>query len=148
MSTVTFKTTILKAGDKNATGIRVPDEIIEALGVGKKPPVAVTINGYTYRTTVAVMGGAYMLSLSAEHRGAANVQGGDEIEVTLALDTAPRVVEVPGDLAAALAEAGARAAFDALNTSTRKEYARQVNDAKAAETRARRIAGIVAKVKG
>jgi len=148
MSTVTFKTTILKAGDKNATGIRVPEDIIEALGAGKKPPVAVTINGYTYRTTVAVMGGEYMVSLSAEHRGAAAVKGGDEIEVMLALDTAPRVVELPDDLAAALAEAGARAAFDTLNTSTRKEYVRQVNEAKAAETRARRIAGIVAKLGG
>jgi uncharacterized protein YdeI (YjbR/CyaY-like superfamily) len=107
----------------------------------------VTLNGYTYRTTVAVLGGFFMLSLSAENREAAGVKPGEAVEVTLELDTEPLVVIVPDDLAAALANApGARAAFEALAYSARKEYVRQVESAKAQETRERRIAGIVAKL--
>jgi hypothetical protein len=142
----TFNTTVLKDNEKEATGLRVPEEIVVGLGQGKKPPVKVTLNGYTYRTTVAVMGGVYMLSLSAENRKAAGVKGGDEVEVTVELDSEPRTVEVPADLAAALAQQGARAAFDAQAPSARKEFVRQVESAKAQETRERRIAGIVAKL--
>jgi uncharacterized protein YdeI (YjbR/CyaY-like superfamily) len=117
------------------------------LGAGKKPRVKVTIGGYTYRTTVATVSGEFMLSLSAENREAAGVKAGDLVEVTIELDTEPRTVEVPDDLAAALAQKpGAAAAFDALAFSARKEYVRQVNEAKALETRHRRIAGIVAKL--
>ena len=141
----TFSTTVLKDG--GATGLRAPDEAVAALGQGKKPPVKVTLNGYTYRTTVAVMGGVFMLSLSAENREAAGVKAGDTVEVTLELDTEPRTVAVPDDLAAALAaKPGARAAFDAVAPSLRKEYVRQVESAKAEETRKRRIAGIVEKL--
>jgi hypothetical protein len=143
---ITFTTTLLKDESLNATGIEVPAEVVAALGKGKKPPVVVTVNGFTYRSTVAVMGSAFMLPLSQERRSAAGVEAGDEIEVTLELDTEPRTVEVPDDLAAALAEKpGARAAFDALSYSARKEYVRQVESAKAAETRSRRIASIVEK---
>ena len=143
----TFTTTIQKAEDVNATGIRVPAEVIAALGTQKKPKVKVSLNGYTYRSTVFAYGDVFMLPLSQEHRAAGGFEVGDEVEVTLELDLEPRTVEVPDDLAAALAEKpGATAAFDALSYTMRKEYARQVNEAKAQETRTRRIAGIVAKL--
>jgi hypothetical protein len=143
---VKFQAT-LELGGKTATGIRIPPEVVASLGAGKKPAVRVTINGYTYRNTVAVMGGDFLVGVSAEHREAAGVKAGDLLDVTLELDTDPRIVEVPEDLAAALsAKPGAREAFDALATSTRREHARQVESAKAAETRQRRIEGIVAKL--
>jgi len=143
----TFSTTILKAEGLNATGIQVPAESVAALGQGKKPKVKVTVNGYTYRSTVAAYGDVFMLPLSQEHRKAAGVEAGDHVEVTLELDLEPRTVELPPDLAAALAEKpGARAAFDALSYTMRKEHVRQVETAKAQETRQRRIAGIVAKL--
>lgn len=144
-----FTTTILLDEKVNATGIRVPAEAIAALGGKKKPPVIVTINGFTYRSTVAAYGDVYMLPLSQERRTAAGVGPGDVVEVTLELDTEPRTVEVPDDLASALAaRPGARTAFDALAYSTRKEHVRQVMEAKAQETRERRIAKIVAGLGG
>jgi bifunctional DNA-binding transcriptional regulator/antitoxin component of YhaV-PrlF toxin-antitoxin module len=144
-----FTTTVLKDKEKNATGLPLPAEAVAALGSGKKPRVKVTLNGYTYRTSVAVLGGFFMLSLSAENREAAGVKPGDTVEVTLELDTEPLIVTVPDDLAAALANVpGARAAFEALAYSVRKEYVRQVESAKAQETRERRIAGIVVKLSG
>ena len=107
-----FRTTILQAG-KTATGIRVPDEVVEALGKGKRPPVRVTINGFTYRSTVAVMGGDYMIGVSAENRTGARVKGGDEVDVDLELDTAPRELTLPPDFAAALdGDANARRPFE------------------------------------
>lgn len=143
----TFTTSVLQEEGKNATGLRIPAEAIATLAAGKKPKVKVTLNGYTYRSTVAAFGDVFMLPLSAEHREAAGVKAGDLVEVTLELDTEPRTVDVPDDLAAALAEKpGATAVFDALNYSTRKEHVRQVESAKSAETRQRRIAGIVAKL--
>jgi hypothetical protein len=142
-----FITTILKDDEKNATGLVIPAETVAALGQGKKPKVVVTLNGYSYRSTVAVMGGAFLLPLSQERRQAAGVQPGQTIEVTLELDTEPRTVEVPADLAEALAKVpGATAAFDALAFSIRKEHVRQVETAKAAETRLRRIEAIAAKL--
>jgi hypothetical protein len=144
---VTFTTTVLQAEGLNATGLRVPAEIIAALGTRKRPPVKVGLNGYSYRSTVAAYGDVFMLPLSQEHRAAAGVQAGDQVEVTLELDTEPRTVAVPDDLAAALAQKpGATAAFDALSYTMRKEYVRQVESAKAQATRDRRIAGIVAKL--
>jgi len=139
----TFKTTVLQAQDMNATGIVVPEAVVEKLGSGKRPKVRVTLNGYTYRSTVAVMGGQYMLPLAAEHRAKAGVTGGATVNVTLELDTAPREVEVPKDFASALNKAGARTAFDALAFSHRKEHVRAIEEAKAPETRARRIAKAV-----
>lgn len=144
-----FKTTIYKDQEKNATGIEVPPAIIESLQAGKKPPVKVTLKGYSYRTTVAVMGGAFMMPLSAEHRNAAGVQGGETLDVTIELDTEPRTVEIPADLQAALeAQPGGLAAFHMAAPSMRKEYVRQVESAKAADTRARRVASIVSKLTG
>lgn len=143
----TFTTSVVLDDKVNATGLRVPPEAIAALGKGKKPPVKVTLNGFTYRTTVAAFGDVYMIPLSQERREAAGVQAGEIVEVTLELDLEPRTVEVPDDLAAALAQKpGARETFEALNFSTRKEHVRQVESAKAAETRQRRIAVIVAKL--
>src|SRR5215213_6903668 len=139
-----FTTRIEQAG-KTATGIRVPDEIVEALGAGKRPPVRVTINGYTYRSTVAVMGGAYMVGLSAENRAGARAGGGDEVEVQIEVDTAPREVTIPRDLAAALdAEPEARQTFDGLSYSNKSWHVLSVEGAKTAETRDRRIAKSVA----
>ncbi|MDQ3706006.1 MAG: YdeI/OmpD-associated family protein [Chloroflexota bacterium] len=143
----TFTTTITKAEGLNATGIRVPGEVIAEMGTSKRPKVKITLNGYTYRTTVAPFGDVFMVPLNQEHREAAGVQAGDEVEVTVELDLEPRTVEVPEDLQAALSEkAGALEAFEALAYSKRKEFVRQVNEAKAQETRNRRIAGIVDKL--
>ena len=132
----------------NNTGIEVPPEVIEALGAGRRPPVVVVVNGYEYRNTVAVMGGRFMISFSSDKRAATGIAGGDPIVVDLELDTAPRTVEVPADLAAALETAGAHAAFDALSPSAQKAHVTAVEGAKAAETRQRRIDGIVAKLTG
>jgi hypothetical protein len=145
----TFTTIVLKDDSSNATGLPVPAEAVAALGKGKKPPVKVSISGHTYRSTVAAYGDVFMLPLSAENRQAAGVKAGDQVEVTIELDTEPRTVEVPEDLGAALKEKpGATAAFEALSYTMRKEYVRQVESAKAQETRTRRIAGIVAKLSG
>lgn len=143
----TFTTTILKAEGINATGIRVPAEVIAELGTQKRPKVKITLNGYTYRSTVAAYGDVFMLPLSQEHREATGVEAGDQVEVTLELDLEPRTVEVPEDLRAALsAKTGALEAFEALSFTKRKEFVRQVNEAKAQETRTRRISNIVAQL--
>ncbi|HEX5822845.1 MAG TPA: YdeI/OmpD-associated family protein [Candidatus Limnocylindrales bacterium] len=135
-----FHTTILQSG-KTATGIRIPDEIVESLGAGKRPPIQVTINGYTYRSTVAVMGGDYMVGVNADNRAAAGVAGGDEVDVDIELDTAPREVTVPPDLQAALdAEPEAQRTFDKLSNSNKGWHTLQVEGAKTDETRQRRIA--------
>jgi hypothetical protein len=133
-------TTTLELAGKTATGFRVPVEVVAVLGKGKRPPVLVTINGYTYRNTVAVYGDEYLIGVAAEHREAAGLRAGDTIDVDLELDTAPREVDVPADLAAALdAKAGARRAFDALSYSNQRRITLSVEDAKTPETRQRRI---------
>ena len=135
-----FRTTILGTG-KNAAGMEIPPEVVEALGQGKRPPVLVTINGFTYRNTVAVMGGVYMIGVSAANRAAAGVAAGDEVDVDLELDTEPRVVTVPVDFAAALAaDADAKRTFEAANFSNRQRIVLYIEDAKTDETRQRRIA--------
>jgi hypothetical protein len=143
-----FRTTVLQAR-KTATGIEVPPDIVEALGSGKRPPVLVTINGCTYRSTVAVMGGVFMIGVSAENRQATGVAAGDEVEVDLELDTEPRVVSVPADLAEALdASPAARQAFDRLSYSHQLQHVLAVEGAKAADTRQRRIGKTVADLSG
>ncbi len=138
-----FRTTI-ELGGKTATGIRVPAEVVEQLGSGKRPPVRVTINGHTYRSTVAVMGGQFMVGVSAENRAAAGVAAGDEVDVDIELDTEPRRVDVPPDLATALdRDAAARRNFDGLSYSNRRRYVMSIEEARTAETRARRIAKAV-----
>jgi hypothetical protein len=135
-----FRTTILQ-GDKTATGIRVPTEIVEALGAGRRPKVSVTIRGYTYRSSVAVVSGEYMVGVSADVRAGAGVAGGDELDVDIELDTAPREVTVPPDFAAALdASPEARRTFEALSYSNKSWHTLQIDGAKSEETRQRRIA--------
>jgi hypothetical protein len=139
-----FRTTIEQAG-KTAMGFEVPGDVVEGLGAGKRPPVTVTINGYSYRNTVAVLGGRYMIGVSAEHRGPAKVAGGETVDVDLELDTAPREVSVPPDLAAALdADKAGRDMFDRLSYSNRSWHVLQVEGAKSPETRSRRIEKSVA----
>jgi len=137
---VRFRTTIMAAG-KTAAGFEVPAEVVQALGAGRRPPVRVTINGYTYRNTVAVMGGTYMIGVSNEHRTASGARAGDVVDIDLELDTAPREVAVPPELAAALAaDPAARATFEGLSYSNKSWHALQVTGAKTEETRQRRIA--------
>lgn len=135
-----FRTTLLQGG-KTATGIRVPDEVMAALAFGKKPPVRVTINGrHTYRSTVATVDGQPMVGVSAENRAAAGVAGGDEIDVDLELDTAPREVELPPELAKALAaDAEAKRFFDSLSNSQKGWHTAAIAGAKTDETRQRRL---------
>jgi len=137
----TYRTVLVLNG--NNVGIDVPEELVLGLGKGKRPPVVVTINGYTYRSTVAPMGGAYLIPLAAVHRDAAGVAGGEEHEISLELDDQPRTVEVPDDLATALEGAGLRPVFDALSYSHRKAHVNAVLEAKAAATRERRIAKLL-----
>lgn len=136
-------TTILELARKTATGIEVPPEVVESLGGGKRAAVTVTIGRYTYRSTLASMGGRFLIPVSAEHREAGGLTAGDTITVTLELDTAPRTVDVPDDLAAALAEADVRDAFDALSPSAKKAHVTSVTGTTVAETRARRVAKVV-----
>lgn len=139
-----FRTRI-ELGGKTATGFEVPGTIVEEMAHGKRPPVTVRIGSHTYRSTVAVMDGRFMLPLSAENREAAGVAAGDEVDVELALDTAPREVEVPADFADALdAEPSARRTFDGLSNSNKGYHVLQVTGAKTPETRQRRIARSVA----
>ena len=141
-----FTITLRKAEQMDAMGIEVPAKVVEGFGQGKRPKVTVTLNGYTYRSTVAVMGGKFLLPLAKVHREACGAKDNTKVEVTLELDTAPREVEVPKDLAAALKKAGLRATFDKLAFTHRKEHVRAIEEAKAPETRLRRIEKAVAMV--
>jgi hypothetical protein len=144
---LTFRAVIQQSG-KTATGIPVPAAVVERLGAGKRPAVQVTLQGYTYRSTVAPLGGAFMLPLSAEHRAAAGVVAGDEVEVTLARDTAPRVVSMPPDLAAALAaDAEAQRVFAGLSYSNQQRVVLPIEEAKTPETRQRRIAAALGRLR-
>lgn len=134
-----FTTTLLLHG-KTATGFEIPTEIVDTLGAGKKPPVKVTINGYTYRSSVAVMGGKFLCGVAAEHRGPAGVKAGDSVEIDLQLDTEKREVAIPDDIAAALkANPAAKAAFEKLSYSHKRAHVEPIAAAKAADTRQRRI---------
>jgi hypothetical protein len=139
----TFTATLQLAG-KTATGFIVPPDVVEALGGGRQPLVHVRLGDYAYRSKVAVRGDAFKLPVSAEHRAGAGLAAGDQVEVALALDTEPREVAVPEDLAAALDAAGVRHAFDALSNSAKGAITLNVEGAKAADTRARRVAKAVA----
>lgn len=142
-------TTTLDAAGKNAAGFRVPRDVVESLGKGKRPPVVVTINGYSYRNTVAVYGDEFLIGVAQEHRAPAGVKPGDVIEVDLELDTVPREVDVPADFAAALEAApDAKRAFEALSYSNKRRYTLSIDGAKSAETRQRRIDKSVAELEG
>ncbi len=139
---VSFTTTLSSFG--NNTGIEVPSELVETLGGGKRPAVVVNVNGYEYRNTVAVMGGKYLVSVSAAVRKATGLAGGDPIDVTLTLATGPRAVDVPDEFKAALDREPTAAAFFAnLSNSLQRYHADQITGAKTDETRDRRIAKAV-----
>ncbi|MGE0441127.1 MAG: YdeI/OmpD-associated family protein [Gemmatimonadales bacterium] len=132
---------LLETHGKTATGLEVPDDVVERLGAGRRPPVTVTIGKHSYRSTVFSMGGRFLLPLSRENREAAGVEGGQRIEVTVRLDTAPREVTVPDDLTRAFRRsAAARRAYEGLSYTHRREFVRWIEEAKAAETRERRLA--------
>ena len=134
-----FNATLELAG-KTATGFRVPPDVVDALGAGKKPPVQVTIGGHTYRSTVAPRGDRYLVGVSAENRAAADVAAGDQVVIDIALDTEPRVVAVPDDLGAVLRrDAVASTFFDTLTPSQKRWYVDPILQAKKPETRERRI---------
>jgi hypothetical protein len=134
-----FRTTV-ELGGKTATGLQVSDEVVSTLASGKRPSVRITIGGHTYRTTVASMAGRFLVPLSADNRSAAGVAAGDDIDVEIALDTAPREVSVPDDLADALGrDEGASQLFNALPYTHRKEWVRWIEEAKQAETRSTRV---------
>jgi hypothetical protein len=138
-----FRSTIEGSG-KTAAGIHVPDEIVVALGAGKRPAVRVKIGKHAYRSTVATMAGRFMVPVSVENRSLAGVSAGDEVDVTLELDTEKRRVEVPPDFAAALAEdKAAQKTFDGLNYSEQRWFVLGIVGAKKSETRERRIAAAV-----
>jgi len=143
MGVLRFSTTLEPRG--NASAIVLDDEQVAAVGEGaKRFPVVATVNGHTWRTSVARMHGEFLVGLSKAVREAAGVEAGDTVEVELELDTAPREVEVPEALARALAERpAARAAFDRLSYTHRKEHARSVAEAKREETRERRVAKVL-----
>ena len=135
---VAFDTTLTATG--NNTGIVVPAELIEQLAGGKRPAVIVEVNGYEYRNTVGIMGGKYMISVSAAVRKDTGLKGGDPIHVNLTVADKPRPVELPTDFAAALeANEGTRAFFDHLSNSLQRYHIDLVNSAKTGETRQRRI---------
>ena len=135
-----FRTKVLRAG-KTATGVEVPAKVVEALGSTKRPLVKVTINGYTYRNAIAPMGGVFMLGISEEVRNRSGVQGGDTIDVDVELDTQPREVEVPPELAKALAkDAKAKKYFESLSYSKKYALAAPIANGKTPETRSRNLA--------
>lgn len=134
-----FKTTVLQVG--NNTGIVIPEKVIENLGAGKRPPVVITLKGYTYRSTVASMYGQFLVPLSAEHRKNSGISGGENLDVTLIIDKEPRTVELPDALTSALQKnARAMQAFEKLPPSGKKKVVLLINSAKTEETKQRRIA--------
>ncbi|MGI2328545.1 YdeI/OmpD-associated family protein [Planococcus sp. YIM B11945] len=134
-----FQTTIQLTG-KNTTGILVPDEVVKSLGPSKKPAVQVKIGNYAYRSTVATREGQFMISLSAENRKGAGIKAGDEVEVKLELDTAPRELAMPEDFADALnQDIVAKAFFESLSYSNKQRFVLPIESAKKAETRQNRI---------
>jgi Bacteriocin-protection, YdeI or OmpD-Associated/Domain of unknown function (DUF1905) len=140
---VRFTTTLLKFGPNN-TGIEVPEDVLAAMGRGRRVKVVATVNGYTYRTSIAPAMGRILMPFSSEHRAATGLRGGEEIEVDVVPDDAPREVEVPADLAAGLdgsPEAGAF--FATLSYTNKRSYVLWIEDAKKPETRAARVAKAV-----
>ncbi|KQX76350.1 YdeI/OmpD-associated family protein [Aeromicrobium sp. Root472D3] len=143
---VTFTTRLLQMG--NNVGIEVPEDVVLGFGAGHRVPVTVTLNGHTYPSTIATMGGRFLVPVSRAVREAAGVAGGEDHDVTLRHDTSPRRPDLPDDLAAALDSAGLREAFDALPPGRAKEHVRTVVDAKKAATRAARVQKVVDALSG
>jgi len=139
---------VIELGGKTATGFEVPEAVVTSLGAGRRPPVTVSIGGYQYRSTIASMGGRFMVPVSAEVRKGAGVQAGDEVEVGIELDTEPREVAVPEDFQSALdGEPEAKRRFESLSYSHKRQHVMAIDDAKTAETRKRRIDKAIAMLK-
>lgn len=141
-----YETTMAQIG--NNTGVPIPPEVLDALGGGRRPAVSLTVNGFEYRSTVGSMGGDFLLPFSAALRAQSGIAGGESLAVDIELDTVPRTVEPPADLAEAMDAAGIRSAFDALSPSRQKAHVTSVVSAKAEETRVRRVAKVVAELGG
>jgi hypothetical protein len=140
----TFRAIIVQTG-KTACGIEVPEAVVDALGGSKRPAVVVTLDHYTYRSTVAPMNGGFWVGVNSDHREASGLRAGDEVQVTLALDTAPRELEVPPELAAALeADLAAKGFFDGLSYSNRRVFTLSVEGTNNPETKARRVEKAIA----
>jgi uncharacterized protein DUF1905/bacteriocin resistance YdeI/OmpD-like protein len=146
MMAVTFRT-VLEQGGGTAVGIVVPEKVMAELGPGKRYPVVVTIGGYSYRNTVGWYKGAFRVGVSAENRAGAKVEGGDQVEVTLELDDAPRTLEIPDALADALRDAGVLDAFTALSYSKQRGFVEPWVAAKTQETRDKNLARMIAAAK-
>lgn len=130
-------------------GLEIPSDVVKVLGEGTRPPVTITINGHTWKSRVAIMRGRHLLGLSTANRRAAGVATGDEVEVDVRVDTEPRVVTEPDDLARALdADPAARAAYDRLPDGRKRRHVLAVDGAKRTETRARRIEKVLAELRG
>ena len=143
-----FTAELRSAGDSGGAGFDVPHEVAAALSEAKRPPVVVTVGDHAFRTRLAVYGGQPMVGVSKVNRAAAGIDIGDRFDVAIAVDEEPRTVEVPGDLAEALAaDPEAAAAFDRLSFTHRREYVKWITEARKPETRARRVAGTVEKVR-
>jgi len=139
---------VIELSGKNATGFEVPKVVVAGLGAGRRPPVLVTIGDYTYRSSVASLGGRFMVPVSAEVRKAAGVAAGDEVDVRLELDTQPREVTVPEDFASALdGEPEAKRRFESMSYSHKRQHVMAIEEAKTAETRKRRIEKAIAMLK-
>jgi hypothetical protein len=139
-----FRATIVQTG-KTACGIQVPGSVVDALGGSKRPAVVVTLDGYSYRSTVAPMGGEWWVGVNSDHRAASGLKAGDEVQVTLELDTAPRELEIPPELATALdADPKARAFFDGLSYSNKRVFTLSVEGTSNPETKARRVEKAIA----
>jgi Bacteriocin-protection, YdeI or OmpD-Associated/Domain of unknown function (DUF1905) len=143
----TFKTKLVAGESKNVTGIVVPDKVIAALGGGLRPRLQIEVNGYAFTATPGRMAGKTMISFSGAHRVASGLSGGEEVTVWLELATAPEAIEPPEDLKAAIAEAGIDDAFAEAAPSKRREWVRQVMEAKGDDTRRRRIQKVVEAVR-
>ena len=131
---------ILERNGKTATGFEVPGRVVEALDAGKRPAVRVTLNGYAYPSSIGSMGGRSLVPVSAEVRSRAGVNAGDDLDVEIELDTAPREVTIPDDLASALrADPAAQRAYQGLSYSAKQRLVLPIGQAKTAETRERRL---------
>jgi hypothetical protein len=139
----------LRGGGGNTAGFVVPDEVVEELGGGRKPKVVVTVGKHTWRSSIVNMGGQFMLGVSMANREAAGVAAGQTLDVDVELDTAPRTVEVPDDLAAELAgDDVASAAWATWSFTRQNEAARLLTEAKKPETRERRLEKVLAELRG
>lgn len=137
-----FRAIVIPSG--NATAVEIPDDVMQSLGPEARPPVAITVNGHTWRSRVAIMNGQRLVGISAAHRAAAGIDEGQAIDIDITLDTAPREVEVPDDLKSALdTNPAARAAFDKLPFGLKAKHVREIEAAKTPEVRARRIGKLV-----